>query len=377
MRWDDGHYYSNGTSHAYYFGVADASGLVANHAVDIVGWDDTYPATNFSSVPADQPPGDGAFIVRNSWGSSWGDAGYFYVSYYDAFVGNLAGSKPAGCMAVFTGEATSDYAQNFSYAPKGFTDTLGYHSDTAWMATTFTAKGDSLLEAASFYAQSPGTTYDIYAGTSLGNQSTWSTVASSDVAGSIEVPGYRTIPFQTPWQARAGVPFYVIVRVTTPGNDQPLPIEDYVSGYSSKAAAAARQSYANADPTTYSWTDVGAKFAADVCLNVFAGPATPDPVKPVTKALAAVRVTRGRYATLRYRVNDSTAHDTEKVTVKIRNRAGHVVKTFALGSHAPNVARSVRYHCLLARGAYHYYVYATDRWGNTQKSIGRAALTVK
>jgi C1A family cysteine protease len=51
-----------------------------NHEVTIVGWDDNYSASNFK---LGGPEGDGAWIVRNSWGSSWGDNGYFYVSYYD------------------------------------------------------------------------------------------------------------------------------------------------------------------------------------------------------------------------------------------------------------------------------------------------------
>ena len=51
-------------------------------ASTVVGWDDAYPASNFTG-DAGQPPGDGAFLVRNSWGSGWGEDGYFWVSYYD------------------------------------------------------------------------------------------------------------------------------------------------------------------------------------------------------------------------------------------------------------------------------------------------------
>ena len=46
--------------------------VLGGHAVSIVGYDDTMPVDGRSP---------GRFIVRNSWGTSWGDNGYFYMPY--------------------------------------------------------------------------------------------------------------------------------------------------------------------------------------------------------------------------------------------------------------------------------------------------------
>lgn len=72
---DDSAYYN---STEYTFNNPDNTNT--NHAVTIIGWDDTFPKEKFKKVPTI----DGAWIVKNSWGTSWGNAGYFYLSYQDA-----------------------------------------------------------------------------------------------------------------------------------------------------------------------------------------------------------------------------------------------------------------------------------------------------
>ena len=56
-----------------------------NHATYIVGWDDSFPASAFPE--GHQPPADGVWICRNSYGETWGMEGYFYISYYDQTLG--------------------------------------------------------------------------------------------------------------------------------------------------------------------------------------------------------------------------------------------------------------------------------------------------
>ena len=70
-------------------------GDLANHAVTIVGYDDNFPKEYFYD-PNGTIGGDGAFIVKNSWGSEdtygvWGNNGdgYFYISYYDQSIDEI------------------------------------------------------------------------------------------------------------------------------------------------------------------------------------------------------------------------------------------------------------------------------------------------
>ncbi len=60
----------------------------SNHSVLIVGWDDSYSHTNFKETPMsfdgeEYTPEDGAWIVKNSWGTGFGKDGFEYVSYME------------------------------------------------------------------------------------------------------------------------------------------------------------------------------------------------------------------------------------------------------------------------------------------------------
>ena len=124
--------YFNASTMAYCYPYS--SGV--NHAVTIVGWDDTFSKNNFAAGSG--VSGDGAWIVKNSWGPNWGDGGFFYVSYQDASLTNIL------CA---TAEANPLYANNYFYDGSAGLEYVRLDSGES-VAVIFTAKaGNGYVEA--------------------------------------------------------------------------------------------------------------------------------------------------------------------------------------------------------------------------------------
>lgn len=118
--------YYNESTYSYYYDGSEA----VNHAVTIVGWDDNYATTNFSS--SKRPSSKGAWLIKNSYGTSFGNNGYFYISYNDVRV----------CKAL-----SGVYEVDFEFPEKLYTyDKYGYNTNlmltnggtTSYVATKFT-----------------------------------------------------------------------------------------------------------------------------------------------------------------------------------------------------------------------------------------------
>jgi C1A family cysteine protease len=258
MNIDSSSSFNSNTAAWYYNGPS-----TPDHAVTIVGWNDAYPASNFANAP----PGPGAFIVKNSWGTNWGQNGFFYVSYYDTqFATNF---QPP---TVFTAQPTTNYNISYQYDPLGWVSSVGTGGNTAWGANVFSATSNQQLSAVSFYAGSSNTQYQIYVYTDPTSGPIGGT-AYTGPAGTIAMPGYYTIPFTTTVPLTAGHKFSVVIKITTPGNNQPIPVEYAMPGYSSSATASPGQSYLSATGT--SWTDTtqtrGVDPTTNICIKAFAG----------------------------------------------------------------------------------------------------------
>jgi C1A family cysteine protease len=255
MWWDD-RAYSADANNAFYLPGARGE----NHGVCIVGWDDAFPRERFTSQ-AGQPPGDGAFIVRNSWGRRFGDGGYFYVSYHDqsfAFGDCTAYSRVGGA---------SNYRRNYQYDRLGLVDARGFDGvkdpSTATFANRFTAKATERIVAVGFYATAADSTYTLYAGRGLRS-------LTARGSGVLALPGFHTVFLDTPLKVTRGKKFVVAVRLTTPGAP-PIPIEQRYRGYSDGATASPGQSFVRPGFSTwYDLTGMSGMRQANVCLKAYA-----------------------------------------------------------------------------------------------------------
>jgi C1A family cysteine protease len=247
--------YYNPKDYAYYFnGLAETG-----HAVAIVGWDDNFPKGKFYITP----PGDGAFIVKNSYGEDFGEKGYFYVSYYDTTFGTDN--------YVFNGaEPTTNYSHIYQYDPLGWTWQCGAGSgNTAWFANVFTAIANQSLKAVSFYTVTFDADYEIYIYLNAASgplSGAW----TGSKTGTIPLAGYHTVLLDSPIALTTGQVFSVVVRLTTPGYNWPIPIEYPRPGYSTAARADAGQSYIS--PDGIDWWDITTIYPnTNVCLKAFTG----------------------------------------------------------------------------------------------------------
>ncbi len=142
------------------------------HAVTIIGWDDSYSKDNF--IEGHQPESDGAWIVKNSWGSvdaefphanpgGWGvdGSGYFYLSYYDK---SLALPESFEYKTDNYGEGADYYLINqYDYLPSSGVSNV-VMDERASMANVFEAEESQTVRALSCETASPGSTvtYQLY-----------------------------------------------------------------------------------------------------------------------------------------------------------------------------------------------------------------------
>lgn len=182
--------YNELTAAAYY---NSTFGTGTDHSVTLVGWNDSFDKNNFVTPP----PGDGAWILQNSWSTGWGDNGYYYVSYYDTTF-----ATEVNYTAFIIGE-TPNYDINYEYDIIGtpeISDNVNHHA----MANKYVAVRDDLITAVGTYFKNPEEYYEI-------------TIYVDDVSvytqnGTSKHFGYETIPLKQGIGVKENHTFMVQIR---------------------------------------------------------------------------------------------------------------------------------------------------------------------
>ena len=242
----NGAYSPNSSTNAYFNNNGDP-----NHSVVLVGWDDNFSKTNFDSSRT-QPTNDGAWLVRNSWGTDWGDRGYFWMSYEQETVNGT----------VFIVEKADDALRHYGHDDLGHVSNLIYGAgQPGWAANVFQAQDDETVQEIAFYTTDNDAGYEAYVydlGTSAPSSPVNET-ALATLSGTISNAGYHRMALLSPVNVDKGHYFSIVVKMTS--NKGYIAIEKTTSGYG-RAVVNAGESWFSSNGT--SWTD-GTQMSGSSC----------------------------------------------------------------------------------------------------------------
>ena len=240
------------TEHSCYYYDGNNS---PNHAVVIVGWDDDYPKSNFKKEPKE----NGAFICKNSWGTDFGDQGFFYVSYEDVNIGTVN--------IVYTALSdTSNYDSIYQSDKLGWVGQLGFDAESAYFANVYKAEDEEYLKAVGFYATDQNTRYSVYVVTDFTDKD--SLVLGDELAsGEFSEAGYYTVRLDEAVKLDKNEKFAVVVYVNTPGAKRPVAVEYAAGAKTADADISDGESYISL--TADKWSNVEMSQGGNVCLKAY------------------------------------------------------------------------------------------------------------
>lgn len=181
----------------------------SNHAILLIGWDDNYSKDKFLTKPSK----DGAWLVKNSWGTWFGDDGYFWLSYEDTSLQDE--------MCVLVGESADNYDHNYQYDGSYMNN---YYSAVAAANIFKVPEGETkeVLRAVSFQLGNTNTLYSIQIyknPANLSNPESGTPQLKQPQEGFALYQGYHTVELEETVELNPGDLFSVVI--TFESNETP------------------------------------------------------------------------------------------------------------------------------------------------------------
>lgn len=214
--------YYNENTFAYYCDGKDGKyDNNSNHAISIIGWDDNFSKDNFKT----KPKYNGAWICKEEQGSSFGDNGFYYVSYESACVTTTQYCFKDVVKAEegFDGIVQNDKLGLTGFMENNFSSSKG--KDTHF--NVFTAKEDCKLKAVGFYSMGNSSRYKIYIidnfkkfSKEFNGLKDFSNIGSKylNTSGTTSNAGYSTINLTKPLNIKKGQQYAIGLWIDTSDN---------------------------------------------------------------------------------------------------------------------------------------------------------------
>lgn len=186
----------------------------SGHEIAIVGWNDNIDKSLFAANGYETPPGNGAWLIKNSWGTGAGNNGYFWMSYYESSIQNMN--------AVVYEIAPAD-AYDYNYQYDGSTifnhfiqNNASFYKNEKKFANIFKAGGttDEVLRSVAFAVGNANLSYtvDIYkVNTDAGTISPENGTLLTSYTGKTTYAGYYTSELPESIVLHSGDTFSVVV----------------------------------------------------------------------------------------------------------------------------------------------------------------------
>ena len=198
----DGKFGDDGSSYYYYC----PEEYTSNHAVTVVGWDDSIPASAFKTAPA----GNGAWLIKNSWGDDSRDDGYFWLSYYDKSIAS------SGVAYDYTVDGADDYYDTlYNYDGGNSSSWFGFGLSTMYGANVFTAEDASNITGAAVYtSKGMDIELSVYTGLKDKTNPTSGTKAATATKENVGYEGYYSLQFDSSVKVQKGDTFAIVAKIT-------------------------------------------------------------------------------------------------------------------------------------------------------------------